>query len=101
MGPLTKRMFNHAGACRQVALGVQHRSTPSGSLHVKTASIVGWCVPFRTRNLQRLKTVKCGDTFFNSVRFCFCWSVFAAMSRRHSISGITHCRQAMTLNTAW
>ena len=38
--------------------GARLRSTPSGSLHVKTTSIVGWCVPFRTRNLQRLKNSK-------------------------------------------
>src|SRR5947207_2522496 len=31
---------------------------------------------------------------------CYCWSVFAPRSRRHSTSGTRHCRQAMTLNTA-
>ena len=36
-----------------------------------------------------IKGVECGDTFFNSVRFCFSRSVFAPRSQRLSTSGLT------------
>jgi hypothetical protein len=43
-----------AGSARllwQAAHAARDESTPSGSIHVKTTTIVGWCLPFCARNL--------------------------------------------------
>jgi len=67
----------------------------SAFLQAQSGSILGWPSGFFARRVCRWhQRIKCGDTFFNSVRFCFSWFGFAAMSRRRLTSGITQCRQA-------